>query len=83
MKLRESTKTTLFKLGFEQPTAPQERTNPFTLRKHVLEPEAVQLYDFITTRKFVCGKDYTRQAWDNARYYFCTKWPTEYFELLD
>ena len=41
------------------------------------------LYDFITTKTLVCGKDFTRQTWDNARYCFATEWPEQYYDLLD
>lgn len=71
------------KLGFVEPTTPQERRNPYTGKTHTLVPLAVMVYDFITTRTFVCGKDYTRQTWDNARYGFMAEWPDEYYDLLD
>ncbi len=76
-------KETLTKLAFEKPTTAENRTNPISGITHTLVPEACQLYDFITTSHYVCGKDYTRKAWDNARYYFCQEWPDEYFDLLD
>ena len=83
MKLRNKTKATIERLGFKQPTERQARRNPNTGKQHVLEPEACQLYDFVVTRVYVCGKDYTRQEWDNARYYFLSKWPDEYYDLID
>ena len=43
----------------------------------------MRLYDFITTKVFVCGIDYTRHEWDNARYHFMSRWPNQYFDLLD
>lgn len=83
MKLKLKTIETIRKLGFHPPENPQPRTNPFTGVTHTLEPDAVQLYDFITTRKYVCGRDYTRSEWDNARYNFQSRWPNEYMDLLD
>lgn len=71
------------KLGFIEPTERLFRTNPYTGKTCNLVPEAVMLYDFITTRKFVCGKDYTRQVWDAARMHFQIKWSNEYYDLLD
>jgi hypothetical protein len=70
-------------LGFKEPAEPQPRRNPYTGLQHTLEPLAVMLYDFITTRTLVCGKDFTRQTWDNARYCFNIQWPREYYDLLD
>lgn len=75
--------TEIRKLGFTEPPAPATRVNPFTGACHVLEPLAVMVYDFITTAKFVCGRDYSRQTWDNARYGFAEVWPNEYYDLLD
>lgn len=70
-------------LKFVEPAMKENRTNPFTGSTHTLEPLACMLYDFITTRTLVCGRDYTRQTWDNARYAFLTLWPNEYYDLLD
>lgn len=70
-------------LGFKEPAQNEVRTNPYTGRSHSLEPLAVMLYDFITTRDLVCGRDYTRGTWDNARYAFAEMWPDEYMNLLD
>jgi hypothetical protein len=70
-------------LGFKEPSQPEFRVNPCTGASAKLLPLAVMLYDFITTRQFVCGKDYTRQTWDNARYCFCENWPDEYYKLID
>lgn len=70
-------------LGFTEPAADEIRTNPFSGKARTLKPLAVMLYDFITTREFACGKDYSRQTWDNARYYFLTEWPEAYYDLID
>jgi len=70
-------------LGFAAPTEPQLRRNPFNGKSHILEPQAVMLYDFITTKDHVCGLHYTRRNWDLARYFFAEKWPDQYFDLLD
>jgi hypothetical protein len=45
-------------LGYVEPAEPQKRVNPFTNRGCVLEPLAVMLHDFITSRKgeVACGK---------------------------
>ena len=82
MKLRNTTLATMTRLGFKASAEPQVRRNPYTGKQHTLVPEAVMLYDFITTRA-TCDVDYTRAEWDNARYYFASKWSDEYFDLLD
>ena len=73
---------TIEKLGFREPSAPQPRTNPFSGATFTLSPLACKVYDFITTR-LVCGRDYTRKDWDNARYLFRAQWPNEYMDLID
>ena len=83
MKRSKALDRTLAKLAFALPVNLEVRQNPFSGQTALLEPEAVQLYDFITTRKWACGKDYTRAVWDNARYYFYQQWPEEYMALLD
>lgn len=83
MKLRATTIATIERLKYQKPKAPEIRTNPFTLVSCTLEPDAIQLYDFITTSHYTCGQDYTRQSWDNARYHFLSRWPDEYYKLLD
>jgi hypothetical protein len=70
-------------LGFTFPAEPARRVNPFSGVACTLTPPAVFLYDFITTHSFTCGIDYTRQAWDNARYCFLECWPDEYYKLID
>jgi len=83
--MKEPTKTIerIKALGFTEPTEPQLRQNPYTGISHIIVPQAVMLYDFITTKQFVCGKDYTRTDWDKARYWFATQWSKEYYDLLD
>ncbi len=71
------------KLGFKEPAAAATRTNPFTGRSLTLQPLEVMLYDFITTRTFVCGQDYTRQMWDHARYAVLELNPQAYYDLID
>lgn len=70
-------------LGFKEPAQPDTRTNPFTGKSRLLCPLACMLYDFITVKHLTCGKDYTRQTWDNARYCFLEQWPDEYYDLID
>jgi hypothetical protein len=71
------------RLNFKPPAKSETRTNPYTGKKHLLEPIACQLYDFITTRYYVCGKDYTRLDWDTARMMFLKNWPDEDYDLID
>lgn len=78
-----SPETVLEELEIPLPKKPENRTNPYTGITHLLTPKACQLYDFITTKDFVCGEDYTQQEWDQARYYFAQEWPDEYMDLLD
>jgi hypothetical protein len=75
--------TAIRDLGFKEDIGNVVRTNPFSQVSRVLCPQAGMLYDFITTKKFVCGQDYTRSQWDNARYLFLENWPGEYYDLLD
>jgi len=82
-KLKPLPESLFEELEIPLPKVKQTRTNPFTGVTHLLDPEAVQLYDFITTKKWVCGRDYTRNEWDHARYYFAQEWPNEYMDLLD
>lgn len=70
-------------LGFKEPQFPEARTNPFSGVRHGLQPTACMLYDFITTKNLVCGKDYTRKLWDECRMLFLEIWPDEYYDLLD
>jgi len=70
-------------MGYVAPKSPEVRTNPYSGASRVLEPLACQLYDFVTTRHHVCGRDYTRAEWDRARYLFAEKWPPQYMDLLD
>jgi hypothetical protein len=71
------------KLGFVEPATSEIRQNPYSGVSCELSPLAVMIYDFVTTTKFVCGKDYARQTWDNARYCFMEQWPDEYYKLID
>jgi hypothetical protein len=79
----EKLQQTLQRLQIPKPKNPEVRINPFTGVGWELCPEAVQLYDFITVKRYTCGIDYTRQVWDEARYYFADKWPEEYMDLID
>ncbi len=74
---------TLELLSVPKPPTDQLRMNPYSGVKCQLCPEACQLYDFITSRHLVCGRDYTRTDWDTARYGFLELWPDEYFKLID
>jgi len=82
-KLSPPSAEMLEELDIELPPENQTRTNPFTGVSHILTPQACQIYDFITTKIWTCGVDYTRKEWDNARYYFLQEWPKEYFDLID
>ena len=74
---------TIGALGFREPSTPETRTNPFSGVTCALSPLACKVYDFVTTQHLVCGRDYTRKDWDNARYLFCAQWPNEYMDLID
>jgi len=82
-KAQVSLLTRLSALGFGEPSSPQPRTNPFSGATRTLTPLACKLYDFITARTLVCGRDYTRKDWDNARYMFMGNWSSEYMDLID
>jgi len=71
------------RLGFTEPKMKMKISNPYTRVSCELEPLAVMMYNFITTKEFVCEKDFTRQEWDWARYGFMAQWPEEYYKLLD
>lgn len=70
-------------LGFTEPPTSQTRTNPYSGQSCELEPLAVMIYDFVTTRTLVCGQHFTQQTWDNCRYVFMTLWPDAYMTLID
>lgn len=57
--------------------------NPFSGRSCHLSPAACDLYLFITTRRYTCGKDYTRTEWDTARRVFLEQWRDAYYILID
>jgi hypothetical protein len=75
------------RLGFEvmeeDVDTPATRINPYSGALCKLTPFACMLHDFIVTRMFICGKDFTRQDWDTARYMFNEFWPDEYYKLID
>lgn len=70
-------------LNIPKSLVPEKRTNPYTGISHVLDPDALRLYDFIVTRKYVCGVDFSRAEWDNARYHFMSRWPSQYHVTRD
>lgn len=83
LKVNQELYVKLTKLGYISPIKGESRANPYTGKSWCLPPRAVQLYDFITTRHHVCGKDYTRKDWDRARMIFLECWPDQYYDLID
>jgi len=53
--------------------------NPFTGVRVMLEPLAVALYDYIKG----CEMTGNYKNFDQARYLFMERWPSEYMQLLD
>lgn len=91
MPIPDNVAAALERLGIERPNSPRSRTNPYTKVTHSLVPDAVQLYDFITTKAHVCigkkgkttSQTFIMSEWNDARYYFSERWPDEYFDLID
>jgi hypothetical protein len=75
----------LAKLGVKIGTEKQIRSNPYTGKRHELEPLAVALYDFIIVQYHagMVGRLFPVSLWDRTRYLFLELWPTEYYDLID
>lgn len=77
------------------PDEKAERVNPYTGKKHMLDPVAVALFDFIIDnyrKGLVYGSTMQSvhnpnaiptKVWDSARHTFCEYWPDPYFDLID